>query len=97
MDAKYGARHLKRSIERHLVDPLAHLMATDQIGLGDSLLVGAQPGGNELAFVKDARADRVLPWTLKARTARARNGTASRITRARNRSVKVSAPRTGSH
>ena len=94
MDPKYGARHLKRSIERHLVDPLAHLMATDQIGVGDSLLVRVQPGGNELAFVKDARTDRVLPWTPKARPARARNGSASRITRARNRSVEVSAPRT---
>ncbi len=97
MDPKYGARHLKRSIERHLVDPLAHLMATDQIGVGDSLLVRVQPGGNELAFVKDARTDRVLPWTPKARPARARNGSASRITRARNRSVEVSAPRTGSN
>ncbi len=94
MDPKYGARHLKRSIERHLVDPLAHLMATDQIGVGDSLLVRVQPGGNELAFVKDARTDRVLSWTPKARPARARNGSASRITRARNRSVEVSAPRT---
>ena len=97
MDRKYGARHLKRSIERHLVDPLAHLMATDQIGVGDSLLVRAQPGGNELAFVKEARIDRVLPWTPKARPARARNGSVSRITRARNRSVEVSVPRTGSH
>ena len=96
MDAKYGARHLKRSIERHLVDPLAHLMATDQIGLGDSLLVGAQPDGNELAFVKEARIERVLPWTPKVRPVRARNGSVTRIARARNRSVEVSAPRTGS-
>src|SRR6202165_3236203 len=34
-DLKYGARHLKRAIERHLVYPLANLLATGQIRLGD--------------------------------------------------------------
>ena len=35
IDYKYGARHLKRSIERFLVYPLSNLVATGQIGLGD--------------------------------------------------------------
>jgi ATP-dependent Clp protease ATP-binding subunit ClpB len=33
-DPKYGARHLKRAIERHLVFPLANLVATGQVKLG---------------------------------------------------------------
>src|SRR6266849_3171611 len=34
-DLKYGARHLKRAIERHVVYPLASLLATEQVSLGD--------------------------------------------------------------
>src|SRR3984957_6993410 len=34
-DQRYGARHLKRSIERHVVYPLANLLATEQVHLGD--------------------------------------------------------------
>ena len=33
-DQRYGARHLKRAIERHVVYPLANLLATEQIHLG---------------------------------------------------------------
>ena len=36
LDFKYGARHLKRSVERFLVYPLSNLVATGQIGLGRS-------------------------------------------------------------
>jgi ATP-dependent Clp protease ATP-binding subunit ClpB len=38
-DARYGARHLKRAIERHLVYPLANLLATGQVKLGDILRI----------------------------------------------------------
>ena len=38
-DLKYGARHLKRAIERHVVYPLANLLATEQVGLGDVLSI----------------------------------------------------------
>lgn len=34
-DAKYGARHLKRAIERLLVQPMSNLIATDQVRSGD--------------------------------------------------------------
>lgn len=34
-DVKYGARHLKRAIERLLVHPLSNLIATNQINTGD--------------------------------------------------------------
>jgi ATP-dependent Clp protease ATP-binding subunit ClpA len=36
-DRKNGARQLKRAIERNIIRPLANLLATGQIGLGDSL------------------------------------------------------------
>src|ERR1700675_3091934 len=38
-DMKYGARHLKRAIERHVVYPLASLLATEQVSLGDVLSI----------------------------------------------------------
>jgi ATP-dependent Clp protease ATP-binding subunit ClpB len=34
-DLKYGARHLKRAIERLLIQPLANLVATNQVNAGD--------------------------------------------------------------
>jgi ATP-dependent Clp protease ATP-binding subunit ClpB len=34
-DMKYGARHLKRAIERLLVHPLSNLIATNQVDTGD--------------------------------------------------------------
>jgi ATP-dependent Clp protease ATP-binding subunit ClpA len=37
-DIKYGARHLKRAIERFVVHPLANLLATDQIRFGDMVV-----------------------------------------------------------
>lgn len=39
IDLKYGARHLKRSIERHLIFPLSNLLASGQISLGDLVVV----------------------------------------------------------
>lgn len=39
-DPRYGARHLKRTIERNIVHPLANLVATGQIGLGDMVAIG---------------------------------------------------------
>ncbi len=38
-DVKYGARHLKRAIERNIVYPLANLLATNQVRLGDVLCI----------------------------------------------------------
>jgi len=38
-DIKYGARHLKRAIEKFVVYPLANLLATEQIRFGDMLVV----------------------------------------------------------
>ncbi|MGP8141140.1 MAG: AAA family ATPase [Terriglobales bacterium] len=52
-DPKYGARHLKRAIERHLVFPLANLVATGQVKLGDFIRVDLI-GESQLTFVKEA-------------------------------------------
>jgi ATP-dependent Clp protease ATP-binding subunit ClpA len=52
-DPKYGARHLKRSIERNLVFPLANLVATGQVKLGDFIRVDLKAEG-QLIFVKES-------------------------------------------
>jgi ATP-dependent Clp protease ATP-binding subunit ClpB len=38
-DQRYGARHLKRAIERNIVYPLANLLATEQVHIGDLLCI----------------------------------------------------------
>jgi ATP-dependent Clp protease ATP-binding subunit ClpA len=52
-DAAYGARHLKRAIERHLVYPLSNLMATGQIGLGDTIKIDYGLDGEKLIFSRE--------------------------------------------
>jgi ATP-dependent Clp protease ATP-binding subunit ClpB len=52
-DQRYGARHLKRAIERYLVSPLARLLATAQVRQGDVLLIDRNPGEEELTFLRD--------------------------------------------
>ena len=52
-DPKYGARHLKRAIERYIVFPLANLVATGQVKLGDFVRIDLT-GESHLTFVKEA-------------------------------------------
>jgi ATP-dependent Clp protease ATP-binding subunit ClpA len=52
LDFKYGARHLKRSVERFLVYPLSNLVATGQIGLGDLVSVDLDEHTKKLVFSK---------------------------------------------
>jgi ATP-dependent Clp protease ATP-binding subunit ClpB len=49
-DIKYGARHLKRAIERLLVHPLSNLMATNQINAGDWISADFDPASKSLFF-----------------------------------------------
>jgi ATP-dependent Clp protease ATP-binding subunit ClpB len=51
-DATYGARHLKRAIERNLVSPLANLVATTQLKFGDFVRIDLDPEGR-LTFVRE--------------------------------------------
>ena len=53
-DLKYGARHLKRAIERHVVYPLASLLATEQVSLGDVISIDWHSGELGLTFLKEA-------------------------------------------
>jgi ATP-dependent Clp protease ATP-binding subunit ClpA len=52
-DVRYGARPLKRAIERFVVHPLSNLIATGQIGLGDVVKVDAGKAEN-LIFSKQS-------------------------------------------
>ncbi|MGH9534012.1 MAG: AAA family ATPase [Terriglobales bacterium] len=57
-DLKYGARHLKRAIERLLVHPLANLIATRQILPQDALVVDTDDTGVGLGFEREQAARR---------------------------------------
>ncbi|MBI1791176.1 MAG: ATP-dependent Clp protease ATP-binding subunit [Acidobacteria bacterium] len=53
-DVKYGARHLKRTIERWLVYPMANLIATGQVRTGDVIHVDYDAGAGRMVFNKEA-------------------------------------------
>ena len=53
-DIKYGARHLKRTIERWLVHPLSNLIASGQIRNGDLVRVDFDHELGILTFTKEA-------------------------------------------
>jgi ATP-dependent Clp protease ATP-binding subunit ClpB len=65
-DLKYGARHLKRAIERYVVNPLARLVSTDQVNTGDMLLIDRHPGNQGLAFLRDTQQSPSLAGMLLA-------------------------------
>lgn len=53
-DMKYGARHLKRAIDRSLVHPLSNLIATEQVRGGDLIRVDYDDGCSRMTFFKEA-------------------------------------------
>jgi ATP-dependent Clp protease ATP-binding subunit ClpB len=53
-DLKYGARHLKRAIERLLVQPVSNLIASDQVRGGDRIRVEFDSSTRGLGFAKEA-------------------------------------------
>jgi ATP-dependent Clp protease ATP-binding subunit ClpB len=53
-DLKYGARHLKRAIERSLVHPLSNLIATTQVRTGDLLKIDYDKDLDRMIFFKEA-------------------------------------------
>jgi ATP-dependent Clp protease ATP-binding subunit ClpA len=55
-DPRYGARHLKRAIERHLVFPLSNLIATEQIELGDVVHADMNAVDKKLVFTREPAA-----------------------------------------
>ncbi len=52
-DQRYGARHLKRAIERYVVYPLANLLATQQVRVGDLVRIDWDGQHKELTFVRE--------------------------------------------
>ena len=53
-DMKYGARHLKRAIDRALVQPMSNLIATQQVRGGDLIKVDFDSENSRLTFAKEA-------------------------------------------
>lgn len=66
-DFRYGARHLKRAIERFLVQPLSNLMATNQIRCGDCIRVGHESASACLLFGREVES--VQAWGVSRRAA----------------------------
>src|SRR6266404_378688 len=66
-DSRYGARHLKRAIERLLVQPLSNLMASGQIQRGDCIRVSYEDGSAALTFGREPEA--VQAWGVVGRAA----------------------------
>jgi ATP-dependent Clp protease ATP-binding subunit ClpB len=77
-DQRYGARHLKRAIERHIVYPLANLLATEQIHLGDLVCIDWDRDQDRLTFIREgenlAMPARRLEPAAPARLAKAHSG-----------------------
>ena len=51
-DIRYGARHLKRTVDRLLVQPLASLIASDQVRGGDVISVDHLPQASAMTFAR---------------------------------------------
>jgi len=66
-DFRYGARHLKRAIERLLVQPLSNLIASGQIYVGDCIRVSHEHGSAGLLFGREPEA--VRAWGIAGRAA----------------------------
>ena len=77
-DQRYGARHLKRAIERHVVYPMANLLATEQVHSGDLICIDWEKSDTNLTFVREgenvAMPVRRADPALAQRTAQARGG-----------------------
>jgi ATP-dependent Clp protease ATP-binding subunit ClpB len=53
-DMEYGARHLKRVVEKRIVHPLSNLVASNQIGAGDLIRIEFDSALKMLSFVTEA-------------------------------------------
>ena len=62
IDFKYGARHLKRAIERFLVYPISNLVATKQVTTGDLVVIDYDGATGKLVFTKEEGGALVDPY-----------------------------------
>ncbi len=60
-DARYGARPLKRAIERLVVHPVSNLIATGQVQGHDHLCIELDSSAGKLMFLKEFPADESAP------------------------------------
>ena len=77
-DQRYGARHLKRAIERHVVYPMANLLATEQVHFGDMICIDRDDEKMKLNFIREGE-NAVMPVRraeplLAQRASQARGG-----------------------
>jgi ATP-dependent Clp protease ATP-binding subunit ClpA len=73
-DIKYGARHLKRAIEKYVVYPLASLLATEQIWFGDILVIDWDEEDEGISFHREGRGAVIpAPPRRRARSAAMRS------------------------
>jgi hypothetical protein len=70
-DQRYGARHLKRAIERHVVYPLANLLATEQVRLGDLVRIDWDREHDNLTFVREGEGALVQGQSVEAEKTKA--------------------------
>src|SRR6266496_1491045 len=69
-DQRYGARHLKRAIERNIVYPLANLLATEQVHVGDLVRIDWDGISKALSFVRESEGALVeTPTPMASRAA----------------------------
>jgi ATP-dependent Clp protease ATP-binding subunit ClpA len=61
-DVKYGARHLKRAIERTLVQPMSNLIASGQVQTGDWLRADFDSATTRMTF--SLQAENVSPFAM---------------------------------
>jgi ATP-dependent Clp protease ATP-binding subunit ClpA len=78
---QYGARHLKRAIERHVVFPMANLLATDQIRFGDILAIDWDEKDKSISFHREGHSSVIpAPPRRQARAATVRSAASASST-----------------
>jgi len=80
LDFRYGARHIKRSIERFLVYPVSNLIATEQMQSGDVVYVDVNRKTGKLAFMKYAGGSLVTGVLQPTSEAKSRDARSNAVT-----------------
>src|SRR5204862_3958589 len=70
-DHHYIPRNLMPAIERYVVYPLANLLTTDQVNLGDLVCIDWDKTNNRLTFVREGEGALVEPAAKRAGAAAA--------------------------
>lgn len=60
-DLRYGARHLRRTLQRLVMQPLSCLLASHQVGLGDMVRVDAGAGAGQMNFAREGTGVAIPP------------------------------------